>query len=286
MKTVGIIGGSGFIGSHLIKKFLAENYRVKVSVVDIFNVEGYKHLISLPNAKNLEIVPLEVENKHELKLFSSDCNILVYGATPVKLGFNDQKTELIEQIPGVNSILETIRTSAAINKIVLLGLISTTKTNLSLSQNNEKLSKIENQYVQANLDASQAVENFIKKYPEIDFEITSIYPSFVVGEFMAEQENSISNSFKDNIILDPFVQMLSVTNDDLALVDVKDVTNGIYKAAITKGLHGKNYVLNREGWKSCNISEQTMYKNDVGKHEKEKDIVPVVGPLNEFSQVY
>ena len=34
MKTVGIIGGSGFIGSHTTKKFLKEGYQVKVSVID------------------------------------------------------------------------------------------------------------------------------------------------------------------------------------------------------------------------------------------------------------
>lgn len=30
MKTVGIIGGAGFIGSHITKKFLADGYRVIV----------------------------------------------------------------------------------------------------------------------------------------------------------------------------------------------------------------------------------------------------------------
>ena len=35
MKTVGIIGGSGFIGSHTTKQFLEQGYKVKVSATDI-----------------------------------------------------------------------------------------------------------------------------------------------------------------------------------------------------------------------------------------------------------
>jgi UDP-glucose 4-epimerase len=67
MKTVGIIGGSGFIGSHTTKKFLQEGFKVKVSATDISKTEKYNHLKELPNAENLEILPLKVENKNQLK---------------------------------------------------------------------------------------------------------------------------------------------------------------------------------------------------------------------------
>ena len=63
MKKVGIIGGSGFIGSYNTQKFLDEGYKVKVSTTDISKKEKYDHLLSLENAENLEIVQLDVENK-------------------------------------------------------------------------------------------------------------------------------------------------------------------------------------------------------------------------------
>jgi len=40
MKTAGIIGGSGFIGSHITKRFLAENFNVKVSSTDVSNKDN------------------------------------------------------------------------------------------------------------------------------------------------------------------------------------------------------------------------------------------------------
>ena len=41
MKTVGIIGGAGFIGSYVTQQFLENGYRVKVSAFNISNKEKY-----------------------------------------------------------------------------------------------------------------------------------------------------------------------------------------------------------------------------------------------------
>lgn len=43
MNTAGIIGGAGFIGSHITRKFLAGGYRVRVSASDITNSAKYAH---------------------------------------------------------------------------------------------------------------------------------------------------------------------------------------------------------------------------------------------------
>ncbi|MGQ1784999.1 NAD-dependent epimerase/dehydratase family protein [Saccharicrinis sp. GN24d3] len=44
MGTVGITGGSGFMGSHNTKKFLEEGVKVKVSATDISQTEKHNHL--------------------------------------------------------------------------------------------------------------------------------------------------------------------------------------------------------------------------------------------------
>lgn len=91
MKKVGIIGGSGYIGSYNTKKFLEEGYQVKVSVTDLSKKEKYKHLRSLPNAENLEIVELNVKNIAQLEQFVKGCAIIVNGGTPFQLNFEDPK---------------------------------------------------------------------------------------------------------------------------------------------------------------------------------------------------
>ena len=44
MQIVGVIGGSGFIGSYVTKIFLEENYKVKVSSTDINNKLSLIHI--------------------------------------------------------------------------------------------------------------------------------------------------------------------------------------------------------------------------------------------------
>ena len=78
MQTVGIIGGAGFIGSYVTKQFLENGYRVKVSATDISNKEKYAHLSGLPNAANMELAPLDVQNLDQLKAFAAGCDVVTY----------------------------------------------------------------------------------------------------------------------------------------------------------------------------------------------------------------
>jgi len=59
---VGIIGGSGFIGSDVTKRFLEAGYLVRVSATDISRKDKYGHLLALPGADRLEIVPLNTQD--------------------------------------------------------------------------------------------------------------------------------------------------------------------------------------------------------------------------------
>lgn len=94
MKTVGIIGGSGFIGSHITKRFLAENFQVKVSSADVSNKDKYAHLIELDNAENVEIVPLDLREIETIRTIAEGCKTLVHTGTPIQLEMQDLETEL------------------------------------------------------------------------------------------------------------------------------------------------------------------------------------------------
>ena len=52
MKKVGIIGGSGFIGSYNTQKFLSEGYKVKVSTTDLSKKEKYEIQCGTFNAEH------------------------------------------------------------------------------------------------------------------------------------------------------------------------------------------------------------------------------------------
>lgn len=312
MKTVGIIGGSGFIGSHTTKKFLQEGFKVRVSATDISKSEKYDHLKSLPNAENLKILPLKVENKSQLKEFTKGCDIVVHGGTPFQLDVQDPKTELFDPtIKGTENFLEVINETQGIEKVVFIASVASYNTNFPLLPNGKSaddtidesdqpfMSEESHPYAQAKYIANQTVEKFIKEHPNADFEITSVSPVAVMGKSLSQREDSTSSGlqflFKNKIAPNPFVQMLFDTDTEFAIVDVKDVADGIYSSATKKGLNGKNYLLSSESWKVSDITRmlnnekpngdaKIVYKNDKAKQELGIEFNKAEVPLSEFGK--
>ena len=311
MKKVGIIGGSGFIGSYNTKKFLSEGFQVKVSTTDISNENKYKHLKQLPKSQHLEIVQLNVENKSELQNFLNDCNIVVHGGTPFQLDFTDPKTELFDPtIIGTQNFLEAIQHVPEVEKIVFVASVAGFNTNFPLlhgtknegdqvDENDPPYINEENHpYAQAKFIANQTVDKFVEDNPNLSFEITSVSPVGVMGKALSQREDSTSmglqHLFKNEIAPNPFVQMFYDNNIDFAIVDVEDVANGIYKAATKSGIHGKNYLLSSESYKMSDITlilnhkepkgnPRIVYKNDLAKRELNLNFNPASEPLKKFS---
>uniref|UniRef100_UPI004049126D NAD-dependent epimerase/dehydratase family protein n=1 Tax=Flavobacterium sp. TaxID=239 RepID=UPI004049126D len=311
MKTVGVIGGSGFIGSHTTKKFLEAGFKVKVSVTDISKPEKYNHLKSFVHAENLEIVPLKVENKDQLIAFVKDCDIVVHGGTPFQLDVADPKTELFDPtIKGTENFLAVINESPNIEKVVFVASVAAFNTNFPLLPDgknqkdtideNDKpfMSEESHPYAQAKFLANQTVENFIHENPNLTFEITTVSPVGVMGKSLSERTDSTSSGlqflFKNKIAPNPFIQMIYDNDVTFAIVDVVDVAKGIFAAATTKGLHGKNYLLTSETWKTSDVTamlnnqkpvgtSKIVYKNDAAKKDLGIDFSPAIVPLTAFN---
>ncbi len=312
MKTVGIIGGSGFIGSYTTQKFLKEGYNVKVSVTDIKKSEKYKHLFNLENSDNLNISALKVEDLETLKDFISDCEIVIHGGTPFQLDVKDAQKELFDPtIKGTENFLTAVSETPSIEKVVIIASVAAYNTNFPMpaggkiprdtfSENDKPfMSEESHPYAQAKFLANQTVNRFIAEHPNLSFEITSVSPTGVMGKSLSTREDSTSTGlqflFKNKIAPNPFVQMLYDTNVEFAIVDVQDVAEAIFKAATTSGLHGKNYLLSSESYPVSDLTLMLnnespknkaliIYKNDLAQKELGMNFRPVKETLNNYSK--
>jgi nucleoside-diphosphate-sugar epimerase len=311
MREVGIIGGSGFIGSYNTKKFLDEGYKVKISTTDLSKKEKYEHLLSLKNAENLEITQLDVENKQELLDFLKDCEIVIHGGTPFQLDVKDLQKELFDPtIKGTENFLEAVLKTPGIEKVVFIASVAAYNTSFPfLPQGKKEGDQISEEdapfmseegipYAQAKFIANQAVNKFIADHPDLSFEITSVSPVGVMGKSLSNRQDSTSTGiqflFKNKIAPNPFIQMIYDVDVLWALVDVEDVAEAIYKAATTKTIHGKNYLLSGESYRVSDVTLMLNNQLPVGKPEivyssalAEKDLgiafKPVSIPLNNYS---
>ncbi|MCY7328967.1 MAG: NAD-dependent epimerase/dehydratase family protein [Saprospiraceae bacterium] len=95
-KGVGIIGGSGFIGSYVTRKFLENGFQVRVSATDLANEDKYRHMRDLPQAEHLEIVPLNTLDAAALQSFVAGCDIVVHSGTPFELETENPQTDMFD----------------------------------------------------------------------------------------------------------------------------------------------------------------------------------------------
>jgi len=311
MKKAGIIGGSGFIGSYNTRKFLSEGYKVKVSVTDISKKEKYEHLQRFQNAEDLEIVQLNVENKSELVEFVQGCDIIIHGGTPFQLDVKDPQTELFDPtIRGTVNFLEVVQKTPGIEKVVFIASVAAYNTNFPLNPENKSeddkfneddgpfMSEQSHPYGQAKFIANQTVSKFIADNPNLSFEITSVSPVGVMGKSLSTRQDSTSTGlqflFKNKIAPNPFIEMLYNNNVYFAVVDVADVSEAIYKAAITKNVHGKNYLLSSESYRVSDVTlmlnnqppigkPKIFYSNELVKKDLGVNFKPAMLPLNGYS---
>jgi nucleoside-diphosphate-sugar epimerase len=312
MKKVGIIGGSGYIGSYNTKKFLSEGYQVRVSTTDINNKDKYQHLMQLPHAENLEIVELDVRDKTQVESFVKGCQIVVHGGTPFQLEVEDVQRDLFDPtIKGTENFLEVIQATPGIEKVLFIASVAAYNTNFPLLPETKNegeqisetdkpfMSEASHPYAQAKFIANQTVEKFIANHPNLNYEITSVSPAGVMGKALSQREDSTSMGiqylFKNKIAPNSFIQMFYDKNVDWAIVDVADVADGVYQAATTKGLHGKNYLLSSESYPISDITlmlnnqkpegkAKIVYRNDLAKQDLGVQFKPAQVPLNQFAQ--
>jgi len=282
MKRVGIIGGSGFIGSYITRKFLKKGYNVKVSATDIKKSEKFRHLFNLKNADNLNISAMKVEDIKDLEDFIYDCDILIHGGTPFQLDVKDPKTELFDPtINGTKNFLEAISSVPSLKKVVFIASVAAFNTNFPMPAGGKSptdtfsetddpfISEESHPYAQAKFIAQRAVEKFIAVNPNLDFEITTVSPVMVMGKALSNREDSTSTGlqflFKNRIAPNPFIEMFYENDTKFALVDVRDVARGVFKAATKSGLHGENYLLSSETYPVSDIS--LMLNNKAPKNK-------------------
>ena len=313
MKKVGIIGGSGFIGSYITKAFLNNGFLVKVSATDIKREEKYKHLFTLNHSENLHLSELDVTDKATLQEFVFDCDIIIHGGTPFILDFQDAKKQLFDPtIKGTENFLEVISQTPGIEKVVFIASVAAWNTNFPLpagtktfsdtfDENDTRFTSSESHpYAQAKFMANQVVEKFIKDNPNLPFEISTVSPVAVMGPSMSSREDSTSSGLqfliKNKIAPDDFIKALYDNDVPFAIVDVEDVANAIFKVATTNGLHGKDYLLTSETYKVSDISAMLnhqepkekasiVYKNDLAKKDLGIQFRPAKETLNNYSNL-
>lgn len=313
MNKVGIVGGAGFIGSHITKIFLNEGFDVKVSTRNISNKSKYQHLMNFEHSDKLHICELDITKKISILDFVKNCDIIIHSGTPFLLEIEDIETELLTPIiEGSKSFLNILELNSFIKKIVFVASITAWNTNFPLPAKSKDKNDIFDEstppffddeshpYAKAKFEANKIVNTFIQNNPYLNTDIISISPVLVMGQSLSYRKDSTSINLqyliKQKIISNNFVQMLFEQNTELAIVNVKDVALAAFKAATIPWLHGKNFIISSESYPTSDIhlmlnhkhpqnEPKLIYQNQMAQQKLGIPFISVATTLSEYTSI-
>ncbi|XP_039046662.1 anthocyanidin reductase ((2S)-flavan-3-ol-forming)-like isoform X1 [Hibiscus syriacus] len=119
-KVCCVTGGSGYLGSWLVKKLLEKGYTVHATLRNLDDKSKVGFLESLPGADtNLVLFQAYIYNPHEFKHAIQGCEFVFHVATPKQTADTQSSQKIIEgAISGVRSIAESCLQSPAVKRLI------------------------------------------------------------------------------------------------------------------------------------------------------------------------
>ncbi len=312
MKNIGVIGGAGFIGSHIVKRFLEAGHKVKVSITDSPQSHKYEHLKQLKGSDQLVLEPLDLKDEGSIQRFIKDQQIVVHTGTPFQLEVQDPEQDLmVPTVLGTQRFLEASQSVSQLEKLVIIASAVAFNTQFPLPppyvQGDQVITERSprhytddsHPYAQAKFKANEAVEQFIQTHRNLPFEVVTLSPVFVVGQALSDREDSTSvnlqSIFHSGTAPNDFLQMFFDEDVEFALVGVEDVARAAYEASHKSGLHGQHMLLSSESWPVSDMVRMlkgakprgkglVKYSGAAAEQQLNMKFAPAVEALNAFAR--
>jgi nucleoside-diphosphate-sugar epimerase len=254
-KAILVTGGTGYIGSWVVKYLLEKGYSVRTTVRNKNNTEKYKHLIDL--AKNVE-GKLEIFEADLLKDGSFDeaargANAIIHVASPFTLRFKNAQRDLLDPaLKGTRNVLNAANKSESVTKVVLTSSVAAVNgDNIDLQEKgiedlteehyNTTSSAQHQPYSYSKLIAEKEAWNMAKGQNQ--WKLVVINPSFVMGPSLANTSESESINLMKDMLKGKF--LLGVPDLMFGFVDVRDVAQAHILALENDSAEGRHILAER-----------------------------------------
>jgi len=258
-----VTGGSGFVGSTLIKMLLEKGYFVRTTVRDLSNPTKLEVLKNMPHQDHLEIVQGNLLNSAEMENAVKGCTYVMHIAAPVNAfaTFKDENEVIKPAVESTKTIMES-----SIKYGIKAVVITSSMAAIITIKDPEKIidetcwAELENAapYIkEKTLAEKSAWEIYHAAKPEKRPRFSVICPGFILGPTLIKTSFSSGDSIK--YILDGTYKQLPKMY--YTVVDVRDVCMAHIKAMENPISDGKRYI--------C-ISETAMWIRDIALVLKEE----------------
>lgn len=258
-----VTGANGHLGNNLVRLLIEKGVPVRASVRNLKNREPFTGL-------DCEVVQADITDKQSLKKALQDVETFYAVGAAFKLWAKDPKKEIYDvNLSGTKNMIEAAA-EAGVKRIVYVSSVAALDySRLPTKEQNGYNPDRRDMYYNSKNDGEKLAFELAKKH---DIELVAVLPSGMIG---GEAFAPLNVSY--NIIHLILKKQIPVeTNITLNWIDVKDVAEGCYLAAI-KGRNGERYILANE--KCTSLKETTKIAQELFPELKIKLPTAVPKPI-------
>lgn len=235
MSRVLVTGGTGFVGSHVVRRLLREGLTVRCLVrptSDVCNLDG----LSIEKAVG------DLNDSASLRNAVKDCSMLFHVAADYRLWVPDPSAMIQTNVQGTRVLLQAAA-DAQMEKIVFTSSVAAVgrpERHGELQPGRENVDPPQNQQIGPYKQSKFASELVAREFAAKGVPVVIVNPSTPIGP------QDIKPTPTGKIIVDLMNRrMPAYLETGMNFVDVEDVAEGHWLAAV-KGKAGERYILGNE----------------------------------------
>ncbi|MFQ3174173.1 MAG: nucleoside-diphosphate-sugar epimerase [Flavobacterium sp.] len=232
-QTILVTGGTGYIGSWVVKGLLENGHHVRLTVRNINHKEKYQFLSDIAEASKGSI---ELWEADLLKMGSFDeavkgCDAIAHIASPFKLKVKNAQRDLVDPaVIGTTNLLEAANKSGSVKKVVLTSSVAAIFGD-NIDMQNQNLSMLTEEHYNSSSSLRHQPYSYSKVEAEkkawtiakqqSNWELIVMNPSFVMGPSLTSTSESESLKFMTDMLTGKF--KTGAAELYIGYVDVRDV---------------------------------------------------------------
>lgn len=231
--TILVTGGTGYIGSWVVKGLLENGHTVRLTVRNKNKKDKYQFLVNMANTSegSIEIWEADLLKHGSFDEATKGCDLIAHLASPFILNVNDAQEDLMyPAVKGTINVLEAANKSNSVKKVVLTSsIVAVYGDNIDMKNQNLSIfteehfnnsSSLSHQpYSFSKIQAEKKAWEIVKK--QSNWELVVMNPSFVMGPSLTQSSRSESLKMMTEILLGKYKS--GVPELYFGYVDVRDV---------------------------------------------------------------
>lgn len=254
-KTILVTGGTGYVGSWIVKDLLEKNYTVRLTVRNKSKIEKFSHLekIAQTSKGKLEIWEADLLQPNAFNDVANGADAIMHVASPFTLNFKDPQKDLVDPaVIGTQNVLHAANQSGTVKKVVLTSSVA------AVHGDNIDMQKLKiKEFTEEHFNFSSSVRHQPYSFSKVAAEkkaweifknqnqwhLVVINPSFVLGPSLTNTSNSESLKIMNDLLSGKL--FFGAPELYFGFVDVRDVANAHTLALENDNAEGRHILVGK-----------------------------------------